>query len=159
MIPLAQSWGLEGLQGPLRSVVDFVSNMFVLNSLITGQWGVLGDAIRHLILPAVALGTIPLSIIARMTRSSLLDVLGQDYIRTARAKGLSERTVVMRHGFRNSLIPLATIVPLDSEPQSEIRYTSETDGVKLYHRDDVYVMLKPQAGVTSAGSLACVVAP
>lgn len=110
--PLAESWGLTELTGPLRAVVDFFSNMFVVNSLITGQWGPLGDALRHLILPAVALGTIPLSIIARMTRSSLLDVLGQDYVRTARAKGLAERAVVLRHGLRNAILPVVTVIGL-----------------------------------------------
>ena len=110
--PLVETWGLTGLQGPLRSVFDFFSNMFVVNSLITGQWGPLGDALRHLILPAVALGTIPLSIIARMTRSSLLEVLGLDYVRTARAKGLRERSVVLRHGMRNALLPVVTVIGL-----------------------------------------------
>jgi peptide/nickel transport system permease protein len=110
--PLVETWGLTELQGPLRAAVDFFSNMFVLNSLITGQWEQLGDALRHLILPAVALGTIPLSIIARMTRSSLLDVLGQDYIRTARAKGLGERAVVLRHGLRNAILPVVTVIGL-----------------------------------------------
>jgi peptide/nickel transport system permease protein len=86
--------------------------MYVVNSLITGQWEALGDAVRHLILPAVALATIPLSIIARMTRSSLLEVLGQDYIRTARAKGLGERGVVLRHGLRNAILPVVTVVGL-----------------------------------------------
>jgi peptide/nickel transport system permease protein len=110
--PLAGSWGLTGLQGPLRTIVDFVSNMYIVNTLITGQWGALGDAVRHLILPAVALATIPLSIIARMTRSSLLDVLGQDYIRTARAKGLGERGVILRHGLRNAILPVVTVIGL-----------------------------------------------
>lgn len=112
VVPLAETWGLTDLTGPLRSVVDFFSNMFVVNALITGQWGPLGDALRHLILPAVALGTIPLSIIARMTRSSLLDVLGQDYVRTARAKGLGERAVVLRHGLRNAILPVVTVIGL-----------------------------------------------
>ncbi len=112
VLPLTESWGLTGLEGPLRSVVDFVSNMYVVNSLITGQWGALGDALRHLILPAVALATIPLSIIARMTRSSLLDVLGQDYVRTARAKGLAERRVILRHGLRNAILPVVTVIGL-----------------------------------------------
>src|SRR3990172_1110009 len=112
IIPLTESWGLTELEGPLRIVVDFFSNMYLLNSLITGQWEVLGDALRHLILPAVALATIPLSIIARITRSSLLDVLGQDYIRTARAKGLSEQRVVLRHGLRNAILPVVTVIGL-----------------------------------------------
>jgi ABC-type dipeptide/oligopeptide/nickel transport system permease component len=112
VMPLVETWGLTDLEGPLRSVVDFFSNMFVLNALITGQWGPLGDAVRHLILPAVALGTIPLAIIARMTRSSLLDVLGQDYVRTARAKGLGERAVILRHGLRNAILPVVTVIGL-----------------------------------------------
>ncbi len=70
------------------------------------------DAFRHLILPAIALGTIPLAIIARITRSSLLDVLGLDYVRTARAKGLGERSVVLRHAARNALLPVVTIIGL-----------------------------------------------
>jgi peptide/nickel transport system permease protein len=86
--------------------------MAVINSLITGQWGTLGDALRHLLLPMIALGTIPLSIIARMTRSSLLDVMGLDYIRTARAKGLGERPVVLRHALRNALLPVVTVIGL-----------------------------------------------
>ncbi len=112
VIPLAESWGLTDLTGPLRTVVDLLSNMFVVNSLITGQWEALGDALNHLVLPAVALATIPLSIIARMTRSSLLDVMGQDYIRTARAKGLRENAVVMRHGLRNAILPVVTVIGL-----------------------------------------------
>mgnify|MGYP003342182649 FL=1 len=71
------------------------------------------DAFRHLILPAIALGTIPLAIIARITRSSLLDVLGLDYVRTARAKGVGERGVVMKHAFRNALLPVVTIIGIE----------------------------------------------
>ena len=66
------------------------------------------DAVQHLILPVIALGTISLAIIARITRSSLLEVLGLDYIRTARAKGLSDRVVYFKHALRNALIPIAT---------------------------------------------------
>ncbi|HKX75530.1 MAG TPA: ABC transporter permease, partial [Acidimicrobiia bacterium] len=70
------------------------------------------DAIKHLILPAVALATIPLAIITRITRSSLLEVMGSDYVRTARAKGAVERRVVVRHALRNALLPVVTIVGL-----------------------------------------------
>jgi ABC-type dipeptide/oligopeptide/nickel transport system permease component len=73
---------------------------------------VLLDGLKHIILPAVALGTIPMAIIARMTRSSMLDVLGLDYIRTARAKGAPEAIVVGRHAFRNALLPVVTVVGL-----------------------------------------------
>ena len=110
--PLAVAWGLEWLSGPPRGVLDFVSNMYVINSLLTAQWDKLIDASRHLILPAIAVGTIPLAIIARMTRSSLLEVLGLDYVRTARAKGLKEQSVVVRHGMRNALLPVVTVIGL-----------------------------------------------
>jgi peptide/nickel transport system permease protein len=112
IVPLARAWGLEDLEGLPRAAVDFVSNMYTLNFLLQGQWNSLVDAIRHLILPSVALGTISLAIIARMTRSSLLEVLGLDYIRTARAKGVSERGVVRRHAMRNAMLPVVTIVGL-----------------------------------------------
>ena len=95
-----------------RILLDFLSNMYVFNTLITGQWAALGDALKHLILPAIAVGTIPLAIIARMTRSSLLEVLGLDFVRTARAKGLKERSVVVRHGMRNALLPVVTVIGL-----------------------------------------------
>jgi peptide/nickel transport system permease protein len=109
---LAVVWGMPDLSGPLRGLLDFVSNMYLVNFVLTLQFGKLVDVLRHMILPAIALGTISLAIVARMTRSSLLDVLGHDYIRTARAKGLSGRLVVMRHGMRNAMLPVVTIVGL-----------------------------------------------
>lgn len=112
VLPLAEVWGMQELQGAPRTILDFISGMYVVTALITGQWGPLGDALRHLILPMVALGTIPMAIIARMTRSSLLDVLGLDYIRTARAKGASEQLVVRRHALRNALLPVVTVIGL-----------------------------------------------
>jgi peptide/nickel transport system permease protein len=112
IIPLAEAWGVQDLDGPLRVLIDFVGNMYVIASLISGQWAVFGDAFVHLILPAIALATIPLALIARMTRSSLLEVLGQDYIRTARAKGVIERRVVLRHGLRNAILPVVTVIGL-----------------------------------------------
>jgi peptide/nickel transport system permease protein len=93
-------------------IAEFIANLYVLNSIITRNWEVLWDVIRHLILPAMALATIPLAIIARMTRSSMLEVLRQDYVRTARAKGLFERSVVLKHAFRNALLPIVTIIGL-----------------------------------------------
>jgi len=110
--PLAVAWGLQGLGGPPLAILDFLSNIYTLNALVTGQWNVLGDSFRHLILPAIALGTIPMAIIARMTRSSLVDVLGLDYVRTARAKGLQEKHVVSRHAMRNALLPVVTVIGL-----------------------------------------------
>jgi peptide/nickel transport system permease protein len=112
VLPLVQVWGLKDLQGPPRAVLDFISGIYTFSALITGQWGAWLDAFRHLILPAIALGTIPLAIIARITRSSLLEVLGQDFVRTARAKGLRERGVVLRHATRNALLPVVTVIGL-----------------------------------------------
>lgn len=109
---LATVWGLEELGGLPRAIVDFLSNIFTFNALVRADWDLLGDVVKHMFLPALALGTIPLAIIARMTRSSLLDELGLDYIRTARAKGLGERAVVLRHGFRNALLPVVTVIGL-----------------------------------------------
>jgi peptide/nickel transport system permease protein len=93
-------------------VLEFFANLFILNSLITFHWEVFKDAVTHLILPAAALSTIPMAIIARMTRSSMLQVLGLDYVRTARAKGLAERSVVVGHALRNALLPIVTIIGL-----------------------------------------------
>jgi ABC-type dipeptide/oligopeptide/nickel transport system permease component len=93
-------------------LLDFLSGMHTFNAVVTGNWAVLGDALRHLILPAIAVGTIPLAIIARMTRSSLLEVLGLEFVRTARAKGVRERGVVLRHGLRNAMLPVVTVIGL-----------------------------------------------
>lgn len=93
-------------------VVDFISNLYIFNSLITGDFEVMLDAIQHIILPALALSTIPMAIIARMTRSSMLEVMRQDYIRTARAKGLKRSVVILRHAFRNAMLPIVTIIGL-----------------------------------------------
>jgi peptide/nickel transport system permease protein len=112
VIPLVKVWGLEDLQGLPRAFLDFVSGIYTLTALITFQWEALLDSFKHLLLPAIALGTIPLAIIARITRSSLLEVLGLDYIRTARAKGLGDRAVVMKHAFRNAILPVVTIIGL-----------------------------------------------
>lgn len=91
---------------------EFFANLYIFNSVITGNWEVLKDVIRHLILPSVALSTIPLAIFARMTRSSLLDVMGREYIRAARAKGAPETLVVAKHAMRNALLPLVTVIGL-----------------------------------------------
>ena len=95
-------------------ISDFLSNFVIFNSIITGQWQVLKDALVHLILPAVALSTIPMAIIARITRSSMLDVLGREYVRAARAKGVVEYKVVLKHAFRNALLPVITVIGLQT---------------------------------------------
>jgi len=93
--------------------IEPVTGFLLVDTLLSDEKGAFVSALQHLILPAIVLGTNTLAVIARMTRSAMLEVLGEDYIRTARAKGLSERTVVMRHAFRNALIPIATIVAFD----------------------------------------------
>ncbi len=109
---LIQTWSLNDLEGAGRFFVSLLSHSVIFNALVTGRFELLRDALWHLILPSVAVGTIPLAIIARMTRSSLLEVLGQDYVRTARAKGLRERIILQRHAMRNALIPVVTIIGL-----------------------------------------------
>lgn len=111
--PFYEVYGLEMARDSfMYALSQFISNMYILNSLLTRNWVILKDAVRHLILPSMALSTIPLAIIARMTRSSMLEVLKQDYIRTARAKGLLEKSVVMKHAFRNAMLPIVTIIGL-----------------------------------------------
>ncbi|HEU0293436.1 MAG TPA: ABC transporter permease [Anaerolineales bacterium] len=110
--PLAETYHLENLTGLWGAIVTLASHSVTFNALITGNFLVLRDALWHLILPCMAVGTIPMSIIARMTRSSLLEVLGLEYIRTARAKGLLERVVVLKHAMRNALLPIVTVVGL-----------------------------------------------
>jgi len=112
-IPFYEVYGWEVVEGTLKFYTfEFISNLYIFNSIITRDWVVLKDTFLHLVLPAVALSTIPLSIIARMTRSSMLEVLGLDYVRTARAKGLPYNKVVLKHAFRNALLPLVTIIGL-----------------------------------------------
>ena len=98
----------------LDSATDFRSwsNFVVLDALLQRNWAVVWDALRHLVLPAVALATIPLAVIARMTRASMLEVLSRDYIRTAEAKGLPQAAVILRHALRNALLPVMTVVGL-----------------------------------------------
>jgi len=111
--PFYEAWGWTVMAGTAKAkLLEFVANHYIFNSLITGDWTTFKDAVRHLILPVVALSTISMAIIARMTRSSLLDVLGRDYVRTARAKGAKEPRVVGRHALRNALLPVVTILGL-----------------------------------------------
>ncbi len=110
--PLAETFQLENLDGLWGALVTLASNAVTFNALISGNFDVLRDALWHLILPCVAVGTIPLSVIARMTRSSLLEVLGLEYIRTARAKGLRERLVIFKHAMRNAMLPIVTVIGL-----------------------------------------------
>ncbi len=94
--------------------IDHPTNFYILDAILAGDWAALWDVIKHLILPAIALGSIPLAIISRITRASVLDVQNEDYVRTARAKGLSPRTVDSRHVLRNAMLPIATIIGLQT---------------------------------------------
>ena len=92
--------------------LETITNFYVLDALLTRNWAALKDALWHIIMPAVTLSTIPTAIIARMTRSSMLEVLRQDYIKTAKAKGLSQFSVIFKHALRNALIPVVTTIGL-----------------------------------------------
>jgi peptide/nickel transport system permease protein len=105
-------WGLADAEEQAGGLLVFISRLNTLNAVLTLNGSLLWDAIIHLLLPSITVGTIPLAIIARMTRSSLLDVLDQDYIRTARAKGLNEGMVVIQHGLRNAMLPVVTVIGL-----------------------------------------------
>jgi peptide/nickel transport system permease protein len=90
----------------------FFSNFYILNSILTANATALADALKHLVLPALTLSTVPLATIVRMTRSCLLDALAEDYVRTARAKGLPERAVLLSHAMGNALPPVLTVIGL-----------------------------------------------
>lgn len=91
---------------------DPITGLYVLDGFLRLRFDVVWDALRHLILPAIALGSIPLAIVVRMTRSSMLEVLSQDYVRTANAKGLARSIVVNKHALRNALLPVVTVIGL-----------------------------------------------
>jgi dipeptide transport system permease protein len=92
--------------------IDTVTGFMTIDSLLSGEAGAFRSALSHLVLPTVVLGTIPLAVISRMTRSAMLEVLREDYIRTARAKGLAPWRVVVFHALRNALIPVITVIGL-----------------------------------------------
>jgi len=98
----------------ITSNAQHPTNFYILDAIITRDWATLWDVIKHLILPAIALGSIPLAIITRITRASVLDVQNEDYVRTARAKGLPPSTVDRRHVLRNALLPVTTIIGLQT---------------------------------------------
>jgi peptide/nickel transport system permease protein len=111
--PLGDVWAIfHGTTGPVANTLSFLSGFYTVSTLLTFQWNAFVDSMRHLLLPAIALGTIPMAIIARITRSSLLDVMGRDYVRTARAKGLRDWLVLTRHALPNAMLPVVTIIGL-----------------------------------------------
>jgi len=105
---------------PIGSRIDHgielqkVTNFFIIDSLLAGNTKALVSTLKHLAMPTLALATIPMAIIARMTRSSMLDILQEDYVRTAHAKGLRERVVLFRHALKNAFLPVITIIGLQT---------------------------------------------
>jgi dipeptide transport system permease protein len=106
--------GLTPVSGRIavQYYVEPVTGFLLIDSLLSNDKGAFRSALAHLVLPAIVLGTVPLAVIARMTRSAMLEVLGEDYIRTARAKGLSNLRVISLHALRNALIPVVTVIGL-----------------------------------------------
>ena len=96
----------------VRDPIDNITNFYVLDTLIQGDFNQLATVLKHLVLPGTALATIPMAIIARMTRSSMLEVMRSDYVRTARAKGVKMFWVVYKHALKNAIIPVLTIIGL-----------------------------------------------
>jgi peptide/nickel transport system permease protein len=118
MLRLAFAVELGWLPGSGRQDVRIdathISNFYVLDGLLTREWDAAWDALQHLVLPGIALGTIPLAIIVRITRASVLEVVNEDYVRTANAKGLAAKTVRQRHIIRNALLPVSTTIGLQT---------------------------------------------
>ncbi|MFC0322528.1 ABC transporter permease subunit [Gallibacterium melopsittaci] len=114
MLLVSVQWNLTPVSGRIDAEywVDSVTGFMLIDSWLSGEPGAFKSAVMHLILPSIVLGTIPLAVISRMTRSSMLEVLGEDYIRTARAKGLSSMRVIIIHALRNALIPVVTVIGL-----------------------------------------------
>ncbi|MFV0423701.1 ABC transporter permease [Oleidesulfovibrio sp.] len=114
MIIFSVNLGWLPLSGRLSYdiTLESITGLYLVDSILQGNWTAFKDALHHIIMPAFTLSTIPMAIIARMTRSSMLEVLRQDYIRTAKAKGLAPRVVHYKHALRNALIPIVTIIGL-----------------------------------------------
>jgi peptide/nickel transport system permease protein len=103
---------VSGRLASLAETPPVLTGLYTVDSLVSGQWATLGDSVRQLLLPAITLSFPAMATIMRFTRATLLETLGQDYVRTARAKGATERRVVTRHALRNALIPTVTMVGL-----------------------------------------------
>jgi peptide/nickel transport system permease protein len=108
-------WGILPMMGRFTMGLDYhvISGLVMLDSLLSGDFQLFFNSVKHLILPAFTLATIPMAVIARMTRSSMLEVMSKDYIRTARAKGLSRGTVIFRHALKNAFLPIITVIGLN----------------------------------------------
>jgi len=107
-------WLPSGARLSISFDIEPITHLLLVDTLIRGNLEAFYDAAKHLVMPTIALATIPMAIIARMTRSSMLDTLQEDYIRTAHAKGLSERVVLFRHALKNAMLPVITIIGLQT---------------------------------------------
>lgn len=110
---VGERWGWTPVSGRIDLINDYFeprTGFMVIDAWLSGQAGAVKDALRHLILPAIVLGTVPLAVVARMTRSAMLEVLGEDYVRTARAKGLPAWRIFGVHAMRNALLPVITVI-------------------------------------------------
>ncbi|WCN10900.1 ABC transporter permease subunit [Marinomonas mediterranea] len=114
MLVFSVSLGWTPVSGRIDVVywIDDVTGFMLIDTLLSDEDGAFSSALSHLILPSIVLGTIPMAVIARMTRSSMLEVLGEDYIRTARSKGIAPWRVIVIHALRNALIPVITVIGL-----------------------------------------------
>src|SRR6185295_8455024 len=106
--------GLAPLSGVISTAIQVPpqTHLYPVDSLLAGDWTAFKDVVSHPVLPAITLSTVTMAIVSRMARSSMLEVLGRDYLTTARAKGLKERSVVMGHALKNALIPVVTVIGL-----------------------------------------------
>ena len=98
---------------PPGLTLEPLTGLLLVDAVFRGEWRLFLEALRHLVLPAITLATVPTALVARITRSSMLEVLNRDYVRTARAKGLAEHVVVLRHALRNALMPVVTVLGLN----------------------------------------------
>jgi len=114
MLVFSVNLGITPVSGRLDVTywIDEVTGFMLIDTLLSGEEGAFLSALHHLVLPSIVLGTIPMAVIARMTRSSMLEVLGEDYIRTARSKGMAPMRVIVVHALRNALIPVITVIGL-----------------------------------------------
>ena len=135
---VAERWGLTPVSGRIDLIKYYfepTTGFMLIDAWLSGQKGAVLDAAHHLVLPAIVLGTVPLAVIARMTRSSMLEVLAEDYVRTARAKGLAPWRVIGLHALRNAMIPVVTVIGLAGR---------RPDGRCGPHRDDLLVARRRQ---------------
>ncbi|MDO8943701.1 MAG: ABC transporter permease [Desulfobacterales bacterium] len=109
MFPIMPMMGRIGM----GNEPEVVTGLMLVDTLLSGEFGDFLDALHHLVLPSFTLATIPMAIIARITRSAMLEVLNKDYVRTARAKGMSEAVVILRHALRNAFLPIVTVLGLN----------------------------------------------